>query len=244
MIVRIIRDEGSQRGAIVAADMPLEEALALIKSTPLPSNQVQQVSCRKRRFSRTPNHKYDIVAVDCGIKHSIISQFNSRGCNVTIVPYNTTLDEIMAFNPDGIFISNGPGNPAELTEVVDIIKAVKGKIPVFGIEFGNLLLGMAFDGKTEKLTHDHRGAQPVKCKKTGKVYISSQNHGYALLEEGLKNAEVIYSNVNDGSCEGVEYEGYNAFGVQFAPESCSLTGEENPVYAKFFALMKKEKENA
>jgi carbamoyl-phosphate synthase small subunit len=125
------------------------------------------------------------------------------------------------------------------------IKKLLGKVPVFGIEFGNLLLGMAFGGETMKQRHGHRGGnQPVRCMLTKKVYISSQNHGYVLLPETLKEGTVSFVNVNDGTCEGVDYDAYKAFGVQFAPESCGVTGEENPVYAKFFTLMTKEKENA
>jgi carbamoyl-phosphate synthase small subunit len=245
MIVRIIRDEGSQRGAIVAADMPLEEALALIKSTPLPSNQVQQVSCRKRRFSRTPNHKYDIVAVDCGIKHSIISQFNSRGCNVTIVPYNTTLDEIMAFNPDGIFISNGPGNPAELTEVVDIIKAVKGKIPVFGISLGMELIALAYGAECRKMKCGHHGGAAVRDVESGRIDMTSQNHSYEVVAESLEGTKLTISHVNipDGSVEGVECAEDKVYAVQFHPESAPGPQDSAYLFDKFIKLME-EKQNA
>ena len=144
MITRIIRDEGCQRAAIVDIDTPHEKAMEMILSTPLQSDQVKQVSSRKRWFSRTPNHKYDIVAVDCGIKYNIIRQLNAKGCNVTVVPYNTTLDEIMAFNPDGIFLSNGPGDPENVPEVVELIREVRGRIPLFGICLGHQLISLAY----------------------------------------------------------------------------------------------------
>ena len=143
MIVRILREGKCQRAAIVNASTSKEEALQMIASTPRPENQVAKVSCKKRWFSRTPNHTYDIVAVDCGIKYSTISEFNARGCNVTVVPFNTTLEEIMAFNPDGVYISNGPGSPEELPEVIELAKALKGKVPMLGVSLGANIIALA-----------------------------------------------------------------------------------------------------
>lgn len=241
-LTKILREQGAMNARI--SDKPLTEAEKAELSAYQVEAGVKTIASTEKKVHACDGEKYTVALWNFGAKRTTIEGLVKNGCKVIDMPTASTSEEILALGADGVVITGGAGNPQECTEFVAEIKKIIGKIPVFGIEFGNLLLGMAFDGKTEKLTHDHRGAQPVKCKKTGKVYISSQNHGYALLEEGLKNAEVIYSNVNDGSCEGVEYEGYNAFGVQFAPESCSLTGEENPVYAKFFALMKKEKENA
>ena len=144
MITRIIRNEGTQRAVIVDIDMPHEEAMELIRTTEPKKNLLERISCKKRWFSRTPNHKWDVVAIDCGIKYSFIRQLNAKGCNVTIVPYNSTAEEIMAFNPDGIFVSNGPGNPADAAIVCNTLKELRGKLPVFGVDLGHQLIAMSY----------------------------------------------------------------------------------------------------
>ena len=245
MIVRIIRDEGSQRAAIVNVDTPTEQAIEMIKNTPKPENQVAQVSSRKRWFSRTPNHKYDIVAVDCGIKHNIIREFISRECNVTVVPYNTTLDEILAFNPDGIFISNGPGSPEVLPEVVDIIKAVSGRIPLFGISLGMQLISWAYGAKVYKMKCGHHGCPAVRDIKTGRIDMTSQSHDYAVDAESLKatRLEATHLNVLDGTIEGIECKADKVYAVQFYPESAP--GPQDCTYLiDIFIKLMEEKQNA
>ena len=244
-IVRIIRDEGAQRAAIVNADTTKEQALEMIKNTPLPTAQAQKVSCRKRWFSRTANHKYDVVAVDCGIKTNIIRQFNSRGCNVTIVPYNTTLEEIKAFNPDAILISNGPGNPKELKEVIELIKSVKGEIPVLGISLGMELIALAYGAKVQKMKCGHHGGSAVRCLESGRIDLTSQNHGYAVDAESLKGTKltVTHENVLDGTVEGIECKADKVFAVQFHPESAPGPQDSTYLFDKFIKLME-EYQNA
>jgi carbamoyl-phosphate synthase small subunit len=244
-IVRIIRDEGAQRAAIVNADTTKEQALEMIKNTPLPTAQAQKVSCRKRWFSRTANHKYDVVAVDCGIKTNIIRQFNSRGCNVTIVPYNTTLEEIKAFNPDAILISNGPGNPNELKEVIEFIKSVKGEIPVLGISLGMELIALAYGAKVQKMKCGHHGGSAVRCLESGRIDLTSQNHGYAVDAESLKGTKltVTHENVLDGTVEGIECKADKVFAVQFHPESAPGPQDSTYLFDKFIKLME-EYQNA
>ena len=245
MIVRIIRDEGTQRAAIVNADTPLEKVLEMIKSTPLPKNQVSKVSCRKRWFSRTPNHTYDIVAVDCGIKHNIINQFNSRGCNVTVVPYTTTLEEIMAFNPDGIFISNGPGSPYDLPEVVELIKSIDGKIPVFGISLGMELIALAYGAKVEKMKCGHHGGSAVRDLQSGRIDMTAQNHSYVVNAESIKSTglEITHVNVLDSTVEGIECVKDKMYAVQFHPESAPGPQDSTYLFDKFIKLME-EYQNA
>ena len=245
MIVRIIRDEGSQRAAIVNIDTTTEQALEMIKNAPQPKNQVAKVSSRKRWFSRTPNHKYDIVAVDCGIKHSIIEQFTSRGCNVTVVPYNTTLEEIMAFNPDGIFISNGPGNPYDLPEVVELIKSINGTIPVFGVALGMELIALAYGAKVEKMKCGHHGGSAVRCLECGRIDMTAQNHSYAVDAESLKGTglSVTHENVLDSSVEGIECKADKVFAVQFHPESAPGPQDSTYLFDNFIKLME-EYQNA
>ncbi len=245
MIVRIIRDEGVQRAAIVNIDTTTEQALEMIKNTPLPQNQVAKVSSTKRWFSRTPNHKYDIVAVDCGIKYSMIRQFNNRGCNVTVVPYNTTLEEIMAFNPDGIFISNGPGSPEALPEVVELIKAVEGKIPLFGVSLGMQLISLAYGAKVYKMKCGHHGSSAVRDLQTGRIDMASQNHGYVVDAESIAatRLQVTHENVLDKTIEGVECAEDKVYALQFHPESAPGPHDCAYLFDKFIKLME-EKQNA
>lgn len=128
-ITRIIRDEGSQKVLITNADTPHEKAMKMLADYEIPHDMVSRVSCKKRWYSRTPNHKYDVVAIDCGIKLNIIRKLNEKGCNVTVVPYNTTAEEIMKMRPDGLFLSNGPGNPEDVTPVINVVKELKESFP-------------------------------------------------------------------------------------------------------------------
>ena len=156
-LTRIIRNEGSQKVIVTDAATPREEAMRKLAEYRLPHDMVSRVSCKKRWMSRVPNHKYDVVAVDCGIKHNIIRQLNRVGCNVTIVPYDSTVEEIMAFHPDGIVLSNGPGNPEDVTPVIGLVRQLRGKLPIFGICMGHQLISLAYGAKTVKMKFGHRG---------------------------------------------------------------------------------------
>ena len=239
MITRIIRNEGTQRAAIVDFDMPHDEVMALIRDTEPKHNLLEHISCKKRWFSRTPNHKWDVVAIDCGIKYSFIRQLNAKGCNVTIVPYNSTPEEIMAFNPDGIFVSNGPGNPADAEVVCDTIKALRGKLPIFGVDLGHQLIAISYGAKNEKMKVGHRGANhPVKNLENGKLEIVPQNHGFSINEESLANTPIVvtHRNILDNTIAGIEVKEDNIFSVQYQPD---CTPESNSAYLfdKFIKLM-------
>ena len=135
------------------------------------------MSCRKRWFSRTANHRFDVVAVDCGIKHNIIRKLNEKGCNVTVVPYDITAEEVMAFRPDGLFLSNGPGDPTDVQPVIEMVRTLRGRLPIFGICLGHQVISLAYGARTFKMKFGHRGGNhPVKNLETGKVEITSQNH--------------------------------------------------------------------
>ena len=174
----------------------------------------------------------------------MIENLLARGCNVISMPASTSAEEMIALGVDGIVISDGPGDPAENAQAIAEIKKVVGKIPVFGVGLGHQMVALAFGAETMKQKQSHVGGQPVKCQKCGKVYISSQNHGYTVIPETIKVGKIKFINVNDGTCEGIDYDEYKAFTIQFAPESCSAGNTENPLYKKFFQLMKKENENA
>ena len=200
---------------------------------------MERISCKKRWFSRTPNHKWDVVALDCGIKYSFIRQLNAKGCNVTIVPYNSTAEEIMAFNPDGLFVSNGPGNPADAAIVCNTLKALRGKLPIFGVDLGHQLIAMSYGAAIEKMKVGHRGANhPVKNLESGKLEIVMQNHGYAVNEASLAATPIAitHRNILDNAIAGIEVKEDNVFSVQYQPD-CSPESTSAYLFDKFIKLM-------
>ena len=243
MITRIIRNEGTQKAVIVDIDTTTEQALELIRTAEPRHNQVEKISCKKRWFSRTPNHKWDVVAIDCGIKYSFIRQLNAKGCNVTIVPYNSTPEEILAFNPDGIFVSNGPGNPAEASVVCETIKALQGKLPIFGVDLGHQLIAMSYGAQNVKMKVGHRGANhPVKNLDSGKLEIVAQNHGYTVDEASLAATplKVTHRNLLDNTVAGIEVLEDHIFSVQYQPD-CTPESSSTYLFDKFIKLMEEQK---
>ncbi|MFI3248308.1 MAG: glutamine-hydrolyzing carbamoyl-phosphate synthase small subunit [Rikenellaceae bacterium] len=243
-ITRIIRDEGSQRVLITSAETPLEEALERIKKTEVRTDMVSRVSCKKRWFSRTANHQYDVVAIDCGIKHNIIRCFNQKGCNVTVVPYDTPMEEIMALKPDGVFLSNGPGNPEYVTPVIELVKSIRGQVPIFGICMGHQMIALAYGATTFKMKFGHRGGNhPVLNMASGKVEITSQNHSYAVESESVKRTklETTHYNILDNTSEGVECQEDKIFSVQYHPESAPGPNDSTYLFDKFIKMMEEHK---
>ena len=243
-LTRNIRDFGSRKVLITSADTNLQDAIKKIKEYNIPTNAVEKVSSKKKWYSRTANPKYNVVAVDCGIKLNIVRSLNKRGCNVTVVPYNTSPEIIESLKPDGIFFSNGPGNPEDVTETIELIKQLKGKYPIFGICLGHQLISLAYGAKTYKLKFGHRGGNhPVKNLETGKIEITSQNHGYAVDESSLKHTklEVTHINLLDKTIEGVENKKDKIFSVQYHPESAPGPQDSTYLFDKFINLMEGEK---
>lgn len=243
MITRIIRDEGSQKVMICNADVPYEDALKKVREYVIPTDMVSRVSCKKRWYSRTPNHKYDVVAIDCGIKHNIIRKLNEKGCNVTVVPYNTTAEEILNMRPDGLFLSNGPGNPEDVQEVIGVVRELKGKLPIFGICLGHQMISLALGAKTFKMKFGHRGGNhPVMNLSSGKIEITSQNHSYAVDVNSLEGTplSLTHKNLLDDTAEGVKSEENKLFSVQYHPESAPGPQDSAYLFDEFIALMEKE----
>lgn len=183
-----------------------------------------------------------VVLWDFGAKSNIARELYKRGCEITTVPYNTSAKEIIAMNPDGIMLSNGPGDPADNTKIIqEIAKLCESNIPIFGICLGHQLLALARGATTSKLKYGHRGGNhPVKDLETGRVYITSQNHGYAVEAQSLPSfAKMSFMNVNDGTCEGVKYCDIPAFSVQFHPEACGGPKDTNFLFDDFIKLMEK-----
>lgn len=245
-ITRIIRSEGSQKVMICCANKPLEEAMAEIHAYQIPTDMVSRVSCKKRWYSRTPNHKYDVVAIDCGIKLNIIRKLNEKGCNVTVVPYNITADEIMKMNPDGLFLSNGPGDPENVQTVISVIRELKGKLPIFGICLGHQMISLALGAKTFKMKFGHRGGNhPVKNLSNGKIEITSQNHSFAVDVNSLDDTDLALTHINllDETAEGVKSDENKIFSVQYHPESAPGPQDSEYLFDQFIELMEKEVAN-
>lgn len=180
-----------------------------------------------------------VVAIDYGMKWNIPRHLKSLGCRVSVVPGNSTADEILALDPDGVFLSNGPGDPRPLEYAVETIRGLLGKKPIFGICLGHQLLGLAFGGKIFKLKFGHRGAnQPVLDRRNNKVEITSQNHGFALEADSLSdNVEVTHVNLNDQTVEGIRHREVPAFGVQYHPEASAGPHDSNYLFQEFCELI-------
>ena len=181
-----------------------------------------------------------VALIDYGAKQNIIRELLARGCRITVFPHSTPAEEILAAGVEGIMLSNGPGNPEENSYCVEQIAKLLGKKPMFGICLGHQLLALAAGGKTVKLKYGHRGAnQPARELSTGRVYITSQNHGYAVLSESLEgiNAQLSYVNANDGTCEGIVYPDRQAFSLQFHPEAHSGPRDMEFAFDKFIKMM-------
>ncbi len=244
MLTKSIRDLGSKRAIITGEDTTVEEGLKKIEETPVPHDAVLRVSCKKRWYSRTPDPKYNVVVVDCGVKLGIIKSLNAAHCNVTVVPFNTTAEEILFMKPDGILLSNGPGDPEDVTPVIETAGALRGKLPIFGICLGHQILSIAYGAKTYKLKFGHRGGNhPVMEIATNKIDITSQNHSYAVDETSLSNTKLYVSHKNllDNTVEGVSCAEDLAFGVQYHPESCPGPEDSGYLFGRFIENMEKAK---
>ena len=243
-LTRSIRNKGSRKVIITDIGTSKEDALEKLKAYDIPKDAVSKVSCKKKWYSRTANYKYNVVAVDCGIKLNIVRSLNKRGCNVTIVPYNTTAKEIENLKPDGIFLSNGPGNPEDVKEVINLVKELRGKYPIFGICLGHQMISLAYGAKTYKLKFGHRGGNhPVLNLQTDKIEITSQNHSYAVDEKSLEKTDLVvtHKNILDNTIEGVECKKDKVFSVQYHPESSPGPQDSGYLFDKFIKIMQFER---
>jgi len=186
-----------------------------------------------------------VVVLDCGVKYNILRRLEKRGCEVLVLPAAATGEEIMALRPDGVLLSNGPGDPAALPYIVAAVSAVLGKVPLFGICLGHQVLGQAAGGRTAKLKFGHHGInQPVKNRLSGRVEITSQNHGFVVLPESLAGKrEIVHENLNDRTSEGLRYPDLKAFSVQYHPEAAPGPNDADYLFDEFIRLMDEEKED-
>ncbi|ASS76602.1 carbamoyl phosphate synthase small subunit [Tumebacillus algifaecis] len=239
-LVRTIREEGSLKGYILS-EASLATASAL-EFPALPRDLVKRVSTQEIYRVNAAGDLH-VVLVDFGAKGNIAKSLARLGCQVTVVPANTSFEKIAALHPDGIMLSNGPGDPADCADVLPLVKKLAETYPLFGICLGHQLLAMAFGAKTAKMSFGHRGSNhPVQDLQTGKVWITSQNHGYSVQTESLP-AELLvtHQHVNDGTIEGVAHKTWPAFSVQFHPEACPGPQDAEELFHRFLARMNERK---
>lgn len=238
MLTRIIREEGTMKGAICAGDEDDHAVLARLRAVSFPPDEVKQVAATKPYPS--PGRGKNVVVVDFGLKHGILRELTKRGCDVTVVPFHTSVEDILALSPDGVLLSNGPGNPVHVEESTDMIRVLQENIPLLGIGIGHQLFAMANGCKIVKMKFGHRGASyPVKDVKTEKILFTSQNHSYDIDESTVdeKSLMVTYRALNGGSIEGLEHSSYPAFSVQFQPESSPGSEDGKVVFDRFMKMM-------
>lgn len=241
MLTRIIREQICNKVLITDAATPTEIALQKLKAYTNPTDMVNLVSCKKKWYSRTANHTYNVVAVDCGIKHNIIRVLNQKGCNVTVVPYKIKAEEILDLSPDGLIISNGPGNPEDVPPVINLIKNLMSKLPIFGIGLGHQLIALACGAKTYKMKLGHRGSYPVLNIDTEKIEITAQGHSYAVDMNSVRKTclRVTHVNILDDTAEGIESMENKLYSVQYYPESAPGPRDSAYVFDKFIDMMEK-----
>lgn len=237
-LTKIIRERGVMN-AYICDEVPAD--LSEIKNYKI-ENAVESVTSKDFETylsTSSEGEKYFVVLVDYGAKKNIIRSLCKRGCKVRVVPSTTKAEEILALCPDGVMLSNGPGDPAENVFCIEQIKMLMRKVPIFGICLGHQLMALANGAKTEKLKYGHRGGnQPVRDITTGRTYITSQNHGYAVVSDSISGGTLRYVNANDGTCEGIDYKDKNAFSVQFHPEACGGPHDTEFLFDRFIDMMK------
>lgn len=241
-ITKKIREHGVLKAALVDNETEIETTIQNLKTIEFPRNEVPTVSTKTPYVST--GFDLRVVLVDFGKKQNIVRELNARGCEVTVVPYDTTSEEIIKMSPDGVMLSNGPGDPADVQVAVDMIKGIIGKIPFFGICLGHQLFALSQGATSFKMKFGHRGANhPVKDLSTGKIALTSQNHGYAIDADSLKenDLEVTHIALNDGTIEGLRHKFEPAFSVQYHPEACPGPTDSNYLFDQFIELMLEQK---
>ena len=235
-LTRIIREHGVMNAAI-CDEIPAD--LTPIKTYAI-TGVVEAVSCKEPdRYQAEGEERFRVSLLDYGAKRNIVRELQKRGCTVTVLPATTSAEEILAADPDGVMLSNGPGDPAENTYQIEQIRKLLGKVPMFGICLGHQLTALAAGGSTYKLKYGHRGVnQPVRDLNGVRTYITSQNHGYAVDGDTVKLGKVRFVNANDGTCEGIDYPELKAFTVQFHPEACTGPKDTSFLFDQFVELMK------
>ncbi|MEW4370575.1 glutamine-hydrolyzing carbamoyl-phosphate synthase small subunit [Paenibacillus kandeliae] len=244
MLTRRIRHQGTMRGILSTASLSTEELMERLQGTTSSIDQVSRTSTR--HIYSSPGAKERIVLIDYGAKSGIVRELTQRGCDVVVVPQDTTAEQIRRLHPDGIQLSNGPGDPKDVPHAVNVLSELLGEYPIFGICLGHQLFALACGADTEKLKFGHRGGNhPVKDLSTGRCYITSQNHGYTVKEESIvgTDLEVTHINNNDKTIEGLKHSKYPAFSVQYHPEAAPGPFDNSYLFDQFLNMIREHKQD-
>ena len=242
-----IREKGAMKAVLSTQDYNQTSLIKKAKACRglIGVDLVKEVSSPKKyNYAHIKDAKYKVVVLDCGVKYNILRELIRNNCNVVVMPAQATCEQILESSPDGLLLSNGPGDPAAVDYVVKTVAKLIGKLPIFGICLGHQMLGLALGGKTYKLKFGHHGANhPVKDLRTGKVSITSQNHGFCVDMDSLnkKDIELTHVNLNDGTLEGLRHKKLPVFSVQFHPEASPGPRDAEYLFAEFTKLMQKSK---
>ncbi len=242
-LTKKLRNHGTMKGSIVDPEDSFEHAYDQLKATVLPRNQVQQVSTKTPYPS--PGIGRNVVVIDFGLKHSILRELSKRNCNLTVMPFDTTAEQILELDPDGVMLTNGPGDPKDVPEAIKMIQGIQGKVPIFGICLGHQLFALANGCDTYKMKFGHRGLNhPVREIASGNVAFTSQNHGYAVDENTVdsENLMITHVEINDNTVEGLRHKKYPAFSVQFHPDAAPGPHDALYLFDDFMELMDANKE--
>ena len=237
-ITRKIRDHGTLKAIMADEDANVEEVVAMLKNSELPHDGVQQVSAQKP--FPIPSRGAKVVMVDIGTKFAVIREFNMRGCDLVVVPYNMSAEDILAIHPDGVVFSGGPGAPEDIPETIATCKALLGKLPMLGIGLGHEVIACACGAKVVKMKVGHHGnSSPVRNLKKNKIEFTAQNHGYEIAEDSLIGTGLIvtYKALNDNSIEGCEHETYPLLSFSFEPEAAPGADDCNYIFDDFCKMM-------
>jgi carbamoyl-phosphate synthase small subunit len=256
-LTRRIREKGAQQAILSTDTSDPQRLIEKARKSPGLTGRdlVKQVTCKKAydwnesewtismgqtQLKEVKNRPYNVLVYDFGVKRNILRKLTRAGCKVRVVPANTPADEVLSTKPDGIFLSNGPGDPAAVPYAIDNVKTILGKVPVFGICLGHQILSLALNGKTYKLRFGHHGGnQPVLDVKSGKIEITSQNHGFAVEQNSFENdVDITSLNLNDDTVEGIQHKRWPAFSVQYHPEASPGPHDSEHLFDKFVNFMK------
>jgi len=256
-LTRRIRDKGAQQAVLSTSTTDPQKLIEKARNSPslIGQDLVKQVTCKKAyewnesewviqkgetQLEITKDRPHKVLVYDFGVKRNILRKLTRAGCKVKVIPAQTPAEDVLAEKPDGVFLSNGPGDPAALPYAIENVKAIMGKVPIFGICLGHQILSLALNGNTYKLRFGHHGGnQPVIDLKSGKVEITSQNHGFAVTQNSLQgNVEIISTNLNDDTVEGIRHKDWPVFSVQYHPEASPGPHDSDYLFDKFAGLMK------
>jgi len=238
MLTKIIRSTPGIKAAIVPDYMPVAEAVSLIKAQMTDPRPAEKVSCTKCWYSRTPQHRFDVVVIDCGLKKSTVEALNRTGCNVTVVPFNTAAAEVRAFNPDAVLISSGPGDANAYPQLVDLVKELRGSLPLGGTGLGCQAIALSYGAKVVKLPCGRHGGAPMRNAESGRIVTVECNSDYAIDEASLEKCglNISWTDVMDGSTQGITSVKDKVCAVQFCPEG-GPGPDETGFFEKFVKMM-------